>query len=583
MIRKPFLLITLFSTLYGIFWLAALPRDREGPVLSTPQGPVQGVITPNGIHNFMGIPFAKPPVDELRWKPPLKSESWSQVHDATSFGNMCMQPSASGGTFLDLMIERHGLSTPRKTLIRWAVNASGPSTMSEDCLYLNVRTPNLDNSGNVKGGPRPVMVWIHGGGHQFGSGDFPMYQGDALPMKGVVLVTINYRLGAFGYLAHPALSADDFRGVSGNYGTLDQIAALEWVRDNISAYGGDPNNVTIFGESAGAWSVTEMMSAPAARGLFHKAIGQSGASTYHLGQMSEEPTDWLSGYEGGLMLESAIGLSNPSAEDLRNVSAKQINDSVNEEMAWAFHHIRDGVVFPKNVGHAFQDNDYYAVPTLFGYNSDEATVFFPGDENPTVWTKDVPKEGRSAQIAALRPHYDKNAEKLIDIYSLDMDFTTGGEQMMGDEIFGVNVRFISKINSARGLPAYSFIFTRVPPNEEQTIGAFHFAETQFVFGTPQKIFGWSDEDEQLAELMQNYWVNFATNGNPNGEGLPEWPEYENGTWMQLAANDELRTGAISNHRQEKLDLLEYGLLKKLNVIRPQSSQGPDVAGSPSAE
>jgi len=456
--------------------------------------------------------------------------------------------------------------------IRQAVSASGEGKISEDCLYLNVRTPNLNAEGQVKDSAMPVMVWIHGGGHQFGSGDFNVYQGDALPMKGVILVTINYRLGAFGYMAHPALSQDDPRGVSGNYGTLDQIAALQWVKNNISAYGGDPDNVTIFGESAGAWSVTELMSAPTAKGLFHRAIGQSGASTYHMGQMAEDPTEWKDGYEGGELLASALDLTNPTAADLRAVPADKIINKQSLEISGAFHHIRDGVVFPKNVGHAFQDGDYYAVPTLFGYNSDESTVFFPNDPHPTLWSRDVPRDDRAAQIEALRPHFGQQTARLIDLYGLDKDFDAGGEQMMGDEIFGVNIRLVSKINSRKGQPAYSFIFTRIPPNEDQTIGAFHFAETQFVFGTPQKIFGWTKEDDELAETMQQYWVNFARTGNPNGDGLPNWPEYGKGNWMQLSANDGLKTQAIQNYRQEKLDILEAGMLQKLELIRPRNTQ-----------
>ncbi len=574
MFRKIFLLITLFASVAIAALIVFKPSDKIGPVINTPQGPVQGQITPNQIHNFKGLPFAAPPTGDLRWRPPVLPVAWNKTRDASSFGNQCMQLTGDGGGFLDLMIERHGLSSFKKFLIRKAVSASGDSKISEDCLYLNVRTPNLDDTGNIKGDALPVMVWIHGGGHQFGSGDFNVYQADSLPQKGVVLVTINYRLGVFGYMAHPALSADDPRGVSGNYGTLDQIAALKWVRDNISAYGGDPENVTIFGESAGAWSVTELMSAPAAKGLFHRAIGQSGASTYHLGQMADDPTEWRDGYEGGLLLSAALGLDNPTAQDLRAIEASKILEAVTFRISEAFHHVRDGVVFPKNVGHAFQDGDYYAVPTMFGYNSDESTVFFPNDPNPTLWSEDVPRDDRAGQINALQPHFGDQAARLVELYGLDKDFDHGGEQMMGDEIFGVNVRLISKLNSRRGEPAYSFIFTRIPPNEKQTIGAFHFAETPFVFGSPQKIFGWSKEDDALAETMQNYWVNFARTGNPNGTGLPEWPEYGDGNWMQLSANDNLNTEAIKDYRKEKLDILEAGMLQKLELIRPQSALSP---------
>jgi len=209
------------------------------------------------IFNFRGLPFAAPPIGDLRWAAPTAAPSWSETRIADSFGNRCMQVDDVEGGFFDRLIEGHGLSATKNFLIKKAVAAQEPSSMSEDCLYLNVRTGNLNSEEK-----QPVMVWIHGGGHQFGSGDFSYYQANGLVEKGVVLVTINYRLGVFGYMAHPALSDADPNGVSGNYGTLDQIAALQWVQTNIAAYGGDPENVTIFGESAGGWSVTEMMASP---------------------------------------------------------------------------------------------------------------------------------------------------------------------------------------------------------------------------------------------------------------------------------------------------------------------------------
>jgi len=205
-------------------------------LITTPQGPVQGVSTDdNGIYNFKGIRFAAPPVGKLRWAAPEPAAKWNETLIANTFGNRCMQPSDVEGGFFTRLIEGHGLGAIKNFLINRAVASQKPSPMSEDCLFLNVRTGNL--SGETK---QPVMVWIHGGGHQFGSGDFNYYQSNALAKKGVVLVTINYRLGAMGYMAHPALSKTDPNGVSGNYGTLDQIAALKWVKDNISAYGGDP-------------------------------------------------------------------------------------------------------------------------------------------------------------------------------------------------------------------------------------------------------------------------------------------------------------------------------------------------------
>jgi len=204
-------------------------KPSDAALITTPQGPVQGVSTDDdGLYNFKGIPFAAPPIGDLRWAAPEPAKKWNETLIADTFGNRCMQPSGVEGGFMDRLIEGHGLSGVKTFLIKRVIAAQKPSPMSEDCLYLNVRSGNLDGESK-----QPVMVWIHGGGHQFGSSDFNYYQNNALVKKGVVLVTINYRLGAMGYMAHPALSKTDPNGVSGNYGTLDQIAALKWVKDNI--------------------------------------------------------------------------------------------------------------------------------------------------------------------------------------------------------------------------------------------------------------------------------------------------------------------------------------------------------------
>ncbi len=344
----------------------------DAALIKTKQGSVQGVTTDTaGIYNFKGLPFAAAPTGELRWAAPASAPTWTGVKRADTFGDRCMQVADTEGGFFDRLIEGHGLTAIKNILIKRVVAAQESAPISEDCLYLNVRTGNL--TGETK---QPVMVWIHGGGHQFGSGDFAYYQNNGLVEKDVVLVTINYRLGAFGYMAHPELSAEDPNGVSGNYGTLDQIAALDWVRDNIAEYGGDANNVTIFGESAGAWSVTELMASPLAAGKFHKAIAQSGASTYHLGQMDGEGLGWPSGYDMGKQVANAVGLTNPTAAELRAVLADEIMAKLPEKADDAFHHIRDGYVFPKNVGHAFRDGSINSVPLMTGYNSDEGTLFF---------------------------------------------------------------------------------------------------------------------------------------------------------------------------------------------------------------
>lgn len=574
------------STIMGIAILGLVAcgsKEKIAPqaLINTPQGPVQGVSTDDdGIYNFKGLPFAAPPIDDLRWRAPKPAESWQDTYVADTFGNRCMQPSDVEGGFFSRLIEGHGLGGFKSFLIKRAVAAQKPSPMSEDCLYLNVRTSNLPNEDRAANSPQPVMVWIHGGGHQFGSSDFNYYQNNALVKKGVVLVTINYRLGAMGYMAHPELSRTDPNGVSGNYGTLDQIAALKWVRDNISAYGGDPDNVTIFGESAGAWSVTEMMASPLAAGLFHKAIGQSGASSYHMSQMEGEGVGWPSGYQTGLKVASALGLETPSAEQLRAVPAEKLQSIITEEMSEGFHHVRDGYVFPENVGLAFSKGAYNKVPMLFGYNSDEGTLFFPDDPQPTVWLPDVKSSDKAGLTTKLSEAFPNNAARIVDLYDLDSNFTEGGTQMMGDEIFGVNIRYVAQQNEAHGEDSFLYFFSRIPPSKKQTLGAFHAAEIPFVFGSHEPILGLSDDDKALTELMQNYWVNFAKSGNPNGEGLANWPRHQGQNWLHLSANTGLESGLESLIRQEKLDALQEGLMIKLKAL--ESAQNTPQIAAPTA-
>ncbi|MBT7399299.1 MAG: carboxylesterase family protein [Hellea sp.] len=547
--------------------------ENPGTLVMTAMGPIQGTITKDeNVFNYKGIPYAKPPLGKLRWSPPEETDSWAEVKLANSYGNRCMQPDDTEDGYFNRLIEGHGLNKFLTYLIKKGVASQKPAPMSEDCLYLNIRSDNIrsDKKGKKL---KPVMVWIHGGGHQFGSSDLSYYQSNTLVNKGVVLVTINYRLGVMGYMAHPSLSKSDPNGVSGNYGTLDQIAALEWVQKNINSFGGDPNNVTIFGESAGAWSVTELMATPLAGGLFHKAIGQSGASSYHMGQMDGEGVGWPSGYQTGLVVTEALGLKNPTAKDLRAIPAEKIQSVVTEKMSEGFHHVRDGYVFPENVGLSFSKNKYNKVPMLFGYNSDEGTLFFPDDEQPTIWIPDLTPGSKKELSTKLKEFFPANHEKLIDLYNLDEDFTAGGTQWMGDEIFGVNIRYVTRQNEIHGGESYLYHFSRVPPSNKQTIGAFHAAEIPFVFGSYEKTIGYSKEDIKLAELMQNYWVNFAKNGNPNGDNLPEWPLHKNINWMKFTANTGENSEAIKYLREEKLDALEEGLLLLLAKLEKTHTVG----------
>jgi para-nitrobenzyl esterase len=533
---------------------------------------VQGIISPDNaqIASYQGVPFAAAPVGDLRWAAPAAAPTWTEVRAADEFGTRCMQATDTEGGFFERLIDGHGLSAIKSFAIKRVVAAMDPPPVSEDCLYLNVRTA-------VTAEDAPVMVWIHGGGHQFGSSDFGYYQADALAEAGVVLVTINYRLGAFGYMAHPALSADDPRGVSGNYGTLDQIAALEWVRDNIAAYGGNPDQVTIFGESAGAWSVTELMSSPLANGLFHGAILQSGASTYHMGQLDGEGVGWPSGHATGLKVTAALGLENPSADALRALPAADIQAVITEDLAEGFHHVRDGVVFPLNVGQAFQTGQINAVPMMAGYNADEGTLFFPTDQQPSVWLETMAPGPREELISKLQEAYPGGAEDLVDLYGLDTDFTAGGTQMMGDDIFGVNIRMAARAATDTGVPSWTYFFSRVPPSDKQTVGAFHAAEIPFVFGSHEEVLGVSDDDAALTDVMIKYWSNFAKTRNPNGADVPDWPQHTGDRWMHFSANTGRPITAVETGvRREKLDTLSEGLALKLDALNDIVAPEDDV-------
>lgn len=545
-----------------LFLIACSSTPDRSAILPTPQGPVQGIVSDDNpeIVSYQGLPYAAPPVGDLRWAPPVPPTRWTDVRDASKFGTRCMQATDVEGGFFNRLIDGHGLGWFKRFAIKRVVGAMDPPPVSEDCLYLNVRASKTAQNA-------PVMVWIHGGGHQFGSSDFDYYQGDALAEEGVVLVTINYRLGAFGYFAHPAISADDPRGVSGNYGTLDQIAALQWVQDNIAAYGGDPDRVTIFGESAGAWSVTELMSTPLAEGLFHGAILQSGASTYHLSQLEGDGLGWPSGHETGVKVADALGLNDPTAEDLRALPANDIQAVITEDMSEGFHHVRDGVVFPQNVGLAFQSGQINSVPMLAGYNADEGTLFFPDDPQPTVWLNDLKPGDADQLMTRLSDPFPTQAGRIVDLYDLDGDFSNGGTQMMGDEIFGVNIRFAARAVAEQNVPSWTYFFSRVPPSETQTVGAFHAAEIPFVFGSHEPVLGLSDDDEALTDLMVGYWASFAQDFDPNGPGLPEWPQHDGDQWMHFSANTGLPTAQVETGlRQEKLDALEEGLRVKLEAL-----------------
>jgi para-nitrobenzyl esterase len=374
-----FFIVTALAA-YGWFALRQPPKPME---ISEPVRIHQGIVIGGidrentSVRVFNGIPYAS----AKRWSAPTAPPQWgANSRDSREFGPECIQPRSRYGSFVSQIIDGLGLNFFERSAARVAISAQETPPESEDCLFLNVRTANLKGTA-----PQPVMVWIHGGAHQYGAGSQSVYQSNALVENGVVLVTINYRLGPFGYLAHPALTEET--GTSGNYGLLDQAAALAWVRDNIAAFGGDPENVTVFGESAGAQSITELMALPAADGLFHKVILQSGASTGNALHLKRSPIPGiLSAEEAGAEFLSSLAPPAATAKDLRAIPAAAIvsRSDARSDLNGYFLPVVDGNVLPRQIGAAFRDGDVPRVAMLAGYNADEGTLFYDSFQSPTI-------------------------------------------------------------------------------------------------------------------------------------------------------------------------------------------------------
>ena len=554
----------------GVIWAITKPAPEleRGAIISLAQGEVQGGIDGQNeaIQQFNALPFAAPPIGDLRWRAPAQPDAWDGVRDGRAFGAECMQSREGSAEFLDDILNGMGLNALQRHLAKVALQSGPPPLESEDCLFLNVRTANLDGDAL-----QPVMVWIHGGSHQSGAGSQGLYQANQLVENGVVLVTINYRLGPFGYLAHPALSADDPRGVSGNYGLLDQVAALAWVRDNIEAFGGDPNNVTIFGESAGAQSVTEIMATPLSEGLFHKAILQSGASTYNANGLTTAIDGRLTMHEAGLEFFDGLVAADASAADLRALSAEAIIAHIPNKRHLGGYALPtvDGVVLPKLIGEAIGDGSVHNVPILAGYNADEATLFYDSIQKPTVLEPEFPTELQDRLDFLADIYGDADAARLIDLYGLGdpETFQTAETDMLGDDLFGVHMRHLAAENTAEGQASYLYHFTRVPPSKAQTLGAFHASEIFFVFGSHSPLGGLTEDDKALTSAMGQYWTNFAKTGDPNGDGLVAWPRYESerDEWMTFNPSIEVKQGV----RAEKLDIMERALVSRVALAVPQ--------------
>ncbi len=454
--------------------LLVLPCTAIGDPVRIDSGLVSGAPGTNPeVRVYKGIPFAAPPVGERRWKAPQSPAAWSGVREATQFSPVCVQ------------------SPYPETSIYY----QPPSPMNEDCLYLNVWT-----AAKSAKEQRPVMVWIHGGGYTRGTGATPTYNGENLAKKGVVVVTINYRLGIFGFLAHPELTKESDVRSSGNYGLQDMVAALQWVQKNIAAFGGDPKRVTIFGESAGSSAVNFLVASPLARGLFHRAIGESGAN---FGRRSP-PAEME---QIGSRLGTLAALRAKPAADLLKVDAA-VRPGV------------DGWFLPEDVTSAFEHSKQIDVPVIAGYNHDEARTLAPWPANATSKTF----------LDQVHKRYGDFADEFLKLYPAGSDAQAADSHYDSsrDQGMGWQMRTWVRAQAQHGKSrAYLYYFTRVPPiPNSDRYRAYHAAEIQYVFGNFRAGRQWEDTDHKLSDAMSSYWVNFATTGNPNGKGLPKWPSYD---------------------------------------------------------
>jgi para-nitrobenzyl esterase len=497
---KPYrnrLVCTVIAALLAFTSNMLLAAENSGLQVKTRQGAVEGTLN-GSVRSFLGIPYAAPPIGPLRWKAPQPAAKWSGVREAKAFGAHCMQPKL----YADMIFRDPG--------------------GSEDCLTLNVWTPAKDKSAKL-----PVMVWIYGGGYLAGGTSEPRQDGTNLAAKhDVIVVSMNYRLGIFGFFANAELAAESGHGSAGNYGLLDQAAALRWVQENIKAFGGDPANVTIFGESAGSFSVSAQMASPLAKGLFRRAIGESGGG-FNAATVAFKP---LAETEAKDTEFAQTVLSATTLAQLRAIPAEQLVEAAQKKPAegpgYRFTADVDGYFLPESIPVIFAAGKQNDVPLLAGWNHDEGGV----STGTTV----------ESLKASLANQFGDHGEAAAQVYAASDDAAAvrTASDLAADKFIAYSTWRWMEAQVATGKqPVYRYRFDLAPPadpNHPGGLAAYHSSEIPYVFGNLDRLqgFAWRPEDYKLSEAMQGYWTNFARTGDPNGADLARWPAYKPG-WQVL--------------------------------------------------
>ena len=487
--------------------------------VKTANGTVEGVTEQSGIHVYRGIPFAAPPVGDLRWKPPQPVANWEGVRAASRFAARCVQ----GSMFSDMNFRSNG--------------------MSEDCLYLNVWTP-----AKSAGEQLPVLVYFFGGGFVAGDGSEPRYDGESMARRGIVSLTVNYRLGVFGFMAHPELTRESSHHASGNYALLDQHAALKWVQANIAAFGGDPTRVTIAGESAGSIAVSAQMVSPLSKGLIAGAIGESGGMI----APTLPPVPLAQGEAEGAKFAASLGAASLAA--LRAMPAAQIQEAFAKLPFGRFASTVDGYFLPKLPAEILAAGEQARVPLLAGWNTEESPArAVLGPNEPTL----------ENYAKALRTLYADRADEALKLYP-----ATSSDEVLQAATDLASDRFIAYSTwkwadlHARtgGKPVYRYLYARprpqmVPPpaaaspgsaaRPAAARGAVHSAEIEYAMGNlaSNKVYAWTPEDHKVSEVLFGYFANFVKTGNPNGAGLPPWPAVNGGNPQYMRIDVESRAEA----------------------------------------